>query len=148
MDNKGYATYEFYKTTYYGDSLQEDDFEKWIMRAGRKLDEITSGRLQHAYPEDGYADMQVKFCACDIAEKMYEVDKYLKASSINENGTSSIVKSQSAGNESITFATGETVYASVIKDPRSLSGFYHMTAAQYLVDVTDNTGVCLLYRGV
>lgn len=143
----GYATYEFYKTQYFGDSIAEKDFEKWNERASRKLDELTSRRLQHAYPDDVYADMQIRLCICEIAEKMNEIDKYLRASTLHENGTSRIVKSQSAGSESITYATGETLYANVVKDQNSTNKFYYMTAVQYLANVGDKTGTGLLYRG-
>lgn len=143
-----YADYEFYKNEYYGDTIAESDFPKWADRASRQIDVFTFRRLLSAYPEDEYTDKQIKLCVCDLAQKMMETDKYLKASVLNEEGHSSIVKSVSAGSESITYATGETVYASVIKDERSRTAFYRLTLTEYLNGLTDANGVCLLYAGV
>lgn len=143
-----YADYDFYKNEYYGDTIAESDFPKWADRASRQIDVFTFRRLLSAYPEDEYTDKQIKLCVCDLAQKMMETDKYLKASALNEEGHSSIVKSVSAGSESITYATGETVYASVIKDECSRTAFYRLTLTEYLNGLTDANGVCLLYAGV
>lgn len=143
-----YADYEFYKNEYFGDTIAESDFPKWADRASRQIDVFTFKRLLSAYPEDEYTDKQIKLCMCDLAEKMMETDKYLKASALNEEGHATAVKSVSAGSESITYATGETVYASVIKDERSRTAFYRVTLTEYLNDLTDANGICLLYAGV
>lgn len=143
-----YADYEFYKNEYYGDTIAESDFPKWADKASRQIDVFTFKRLLSAYPEDEYTDKQIKLCMCDLAEKMMETDKYLKASALNEDGHAVAVKSVSAGSESITYATGETVYASVIKDERSRTAFYRVTLTEYLNGLTDANGICLLYAGV
>ncbi len=143
-----YADYEFYKNEYFGDTIAESDFPKWADRASRQIDVFTFRRLLSAYPPDEYTDKQIKLCTCDLAEKMMETDKYLKASALNEEGHATAVKSVSAGSESITYATGETVYASVIKDERSRTAFYRVTLTEYLNGLTDANGICLLYAGV
>lgn len=143
-----YADYEFYKNEYYGDTIAESDFPKWADRASRQIDVFTFRRLLSAYPPDEYTDKQIKLCMCELAEKMMETDKYLKASALNEEGHAGAVKSVSAGSESITYATGETVYASVIKDERSRTAFYRVTLTEYLNGLTDANGICLLYAGV
>jgi len=143
----GYATYEFYKTKYFGDIMDEESFSKWMELAGRQLDSYTDRRLQSAFPEDEYTREQVALCVCELAEKMLETDRYLKASAITENGTSGMVKSISAGSESITYATGETVYAGVLKDQNSLNSFYYAVVTKYLTGLTDADGIHLLYAG-
>lgn len=143
-----YADYGFYTNEYFGDTIAESDFPKWAERASRQIDVYTFRRLQSAYPVDEYTDKQIKICVCDLAQKMMETDKYLKASALNEEGHASVVKSVSAGSESITYATGETVYASVIKDEESRKAFYRSTVTEYLSGLTDADGVCLLYAGV
>lgn len=143
-----YADYEFYKNEYYGNTIAESDFPKWADRASRQIDVFTFRRLLSAYPEDKYTDKQIKLCMCELAEKMMETDKYLKASALNEEGHAATVKSVSAGSESITYTTGETVYASVIKDERSRTAFYRVTLTEYLNGLTDANGICLLYVGV
>lgn len=143
-----YADYEFYKNEYFGDTIAESDFPKWADRASRQIDVFTFRRLLSAYPPDEYTDKQIKLCMCELAEKMMETDKYLKVSALNEEGHATAVKSVSAGSESITYATGETVYASVIKDERSRTAFYRVTLTEYLNGLTDANGICLLYVGV
>lgn len=143
-----YADYEFYKNEYFGDTIAESDFPKWADRASRQIDVFTFKRLQSAYPSDKYTDRQIKLCMCDLAQKMMEADKYMKANTLNEEGHSNVIKSVSAGSESITYATEETVYASVIKDERSRIAFYRVTLTEYLNGLTDADGVCLLYAGV
>lgn len=143
-----YADYEFYKNEYYGDTIAKEDFPRWAERASRQIDVFTFRRLRSAYPADEYTDRQIKLCMCDLAQKMMETDKYLKASSLNDEGHASVVKSVSAGSESITYATGETVYAAVVKDERSRTAFYRVTLTEYLSGLTDADGVCLLYAGV
>lgn len=143
-----YADYEFYKNEYFGDTIAESDFPKWADRASRQIDVFTFRRLLSAYPPDEYTDKQIKLCMCELAEKMMETDKYLKASALNEEGHATAVKSVSAGSESITYATGETVYASAIKDERSRTAFYRVTLTEYLNGLTDANGICLLYAGV
>ncbi len=143
-----YADYEFYKNEYFGDTIAESDFPKWADRASRQIDVFTFRRLLSAYPEDEYTDKQIKLCMCELAEKMMETDKYLKASALNEEGHAATVKSVSAGSESITYTTGETVYASVIKDERSRTAFYRVTLTEYLNGLKDANGICLLYVGV
>lgn len=143
-----YADYEFYKNEYYGNTIAESDFPKWADKASRQIDGYTFRRLLSAYPVDEYTDRQIKLCVCDLAQKIMETDKYLKASALNEEGHASVVKSVSAGSESITYATGETVYASVIKDEQSRKAFYQSTVTEYLSGLTDANGICLLYAGV
>lgn len=143
-----YADYEFYKNEYHGDTIAESDFLKWADKASRQMDVFTFRRLLSAYPTDEYTDKQIKLCVCELAEKIMETDKYLEASALTKDGHASIVKSVSAGSESITYATGETVYANVIKDDRSRKAFYRVTLTDYLSGLTDANGVCLLYAGV
>ena len=143
----GYATYEFYKEKYFGNSIDKSEFDKWNERASSKVDSLTSRRLLTAYPDDDYSDKQIKLCVCALAEKMMEIDKYMTASAIQADGTSKVVLSKSAGSESISYATVETVYANAVKDQRSMNGMYYATVAEYLEDITDANGTCLLYRG-
>lgn len=144
----GYATYDFYKNEYFGNSIDEADFKKWNERASSKVDSFTSRRLLAAYPPDDYSDKQIKLCVCALAEQMLEIDKYMTASAVQADGTSKIVQSKSAGSESISYATVETVYMNAIKDQRSMNSMYYATVAEYLDGITDANGTCLLFRGI
>lgn len=145
----GYTSYEFYKNKYFGSAIDEDDFQQWNEKASRQLDVFTFRRLRDAFPEDAYTKEQIELCVCELAEKMMEMDKYLKASTI-QTGTagmvSGMVKSVSAGSESITYATGETVYANALKDG-NVNEFYQEIAVKYLEGLSDANGIHLLYAG-
>lgn len=143
-----YATYEFYTDKYYGDSIQEADFGKYISKAETIINRVTFNRLLKYPPEDENTQSQIGLCACDLAEKIMEIDKYLKASTINNKGETVMVKSKSAGSESITFATGETIYARLINDNKALEDFYYLTVKNYLGGYEDSSGINLLYAGV
>ena len=39
----GYTTFEFYRDSYYGDSIGESLFPKWNDRASEKLEQLTDG---------------------------------------------------------------------------------------------------------
>lgn len=144
----GYATYEFYKEKYFGNSIDKSEFDKWNERASSKVDSFTSRRLLAAYPSDDYSDRQIKLCVCALAEQMMEVDKYMTASAIQTDGASRIVQSKSAGSESISYATVETIYANAAKDQHSMNGMYYATVMEYLDGITDANETCLLFRGI
>lgn len=144
----GYASYEFYTNKYYGNSILETDFGKWNDKASRQIDILTSRRLLSSYPTDKYTDEQIKLCVCDIAEKMMEIDKYIKASALDSTGKSGIVKSESAGSESVSYATTDTQYSNIANNQETANTFYMSVASSYLSGLTDSNGICLLYKGV
>lgn len=142
-----YASYDFYTTEYHG-TMTEVDFATWITKASRQLDVITSRRLLSAYPDDEYADQQIKMCVCEMAEKMADVDAYIKAQSVRADGTAGVVQSKSAGSESISYAVGESVYRNIVKEPKALDRQIRAIAVNYLAYIEGSDGVCLLYRGM
>ncbi len=143
-----YAAYEFYRDKYYGNSIEEADFNKWLSKAETIINRYTFNRLIKNMPEDEKTQEQIGLCTCDLAEKVMEIDKYIKASSINSNGETIMVKSKSAGSESITFATGETIYARLVNDNKALEAFYYTIVKKYLSGYDDADGINLLYAGV
>ncbi len=142
-----YSDYEFYSKEYHG-TMTEADFAKWITKASRQLDVITSRRLLSAYPDDEYADQQIKMCVCEMAEKMADVDSYIKAQSVRSDGTAGVIQSKSAGSESISYAVGESVYSNIVKEPKALDRQIRAIAVNYLAYIEGSDGVCLLYRGM
>lgn len=144
-----YTTYEFYKGTYGGESVPEDGFDKWRRKAEIILDRYTFNRLRENYPEDEYSDEMIQSAVCEVAENMHEVDRYQKAYALSDNGEATgIVKSKSAGSESITYVTGESVYEQAIKDPDKMEQWSKTVIKNYLSGITDRTGICLLYAGM
>ena len=48
----GYTTFEFYRDSYYGDSIEESLFPKWEDRATTKLDQLTYGNITEESLQD------------------------------------------------------------------------------------------------
>ena len=156
-----YADYQFYTTTYYGDTVPESDFPKYAERASDRIDSITFDRLVNGLPEEERAVTKVKKAVCAVADAMYQIDQIKKASMesvgtvTREDGTvvSKAVSSISSGSESISFATGsfggtESIYGQAAVDKKVESVLLYQVATEYLSGVTDNKGICLLYAGM
>lgn len=82
-----YATYEFYTTTYLGNAIASNAFDRLVLRASSYIDRITDGRASTYSPVG-----TVSMAACAVAE----------AWQINEQGGE--LQSQSVGSWSRTFA--------------------------------------------
>lgn len=156
-----YADYQFYTTTYYGDTVPGSDFLKYAERASDRIDAITFDRLVDGFPEEERASTKVKKAVCAVAEALYQIDQIKKASMesvgtvTREDGTvvSKAVSSISSGSESISFATGssgntESIYGHAALDKKVESVLLYQVATEYLSGVTDKKGICLLYAGI
>lgn len=156
-----YADYQFYTTTYYGDTVPESDFPKYAERASDRIDSITFDRLVNGFPEEERAVTKVKKAVCAVAEALYQIDQIKKSSMesvgtvTREDGTvvSKAVSSISSGSESISFATGsssgaESIYGQATIDKKVESVLLYQIATEYLSGVTDKKGICLLYAGL
>lgn len=156
-----YADYQFYTTTYYGDTVPESDFPKYAERASDRIDMITFDRLVDGLPDDERSQTKIKKAVCALADAIYQIDQVKKASMetvgtvTREDGTvvSKAVSSISSGSESISFATGssggtESIYGQAAVDKKVESVLLYQVAMEYLSGVTDKKGICLLYAGM
>lgn len=156
-----YADYQFYTEKYYGDTVPESDFPKYVERASDRIDAITFDRLIDGLPENERAQTKVKKAVCAVADAMYQIDQIKKASIesvgtvTREDGTvvSKAVSSVSSGSESISFASGssggaESIYGQAAVDKKVESVLLYQVATEYLSSVTDKKGICLLYAGL
>lgn len=82
-----YATYEFYTTTYLGNAIASNEFDRLILRASSYIDQITGGRASTYSPAEA-----VSMAACAVVE----------AWRINEQGGE--LQSQTVGPWSRTYA--------------------------------------------
>lgn len=132
-----YADYTYYKDTYLGNAINEEDFPRLALRSSQYIDYITRNKAQ--------ADMEaVKMACCAIAEQYQMVDaaqtlanKGLTA----ENTDSAEVQSESVGSWSRSYrSSGDSAQAVLGVKNSEQAGIYSI-ALQYLA----NTG--LLYRG-
>lgn len=156
-----YVDYEFYATTYYGDTVPGADFSKYAERASDRIDMITFDRLVDGLPDDERAQTKIKKAVCAVAEALYNID-LIKAAAmetvgtvVREDGTvtGKAVSSVSSGSESISYVTGTSgtssdIYSQAAMDKKVENVLLRQIAAEYLVGVTGKEGVCLLYAGL
>lgn len=131
------TTYEFYTNTYFGDTIGEADFPKWLSRAADKLHYLTYGNItEEAYAEYG---TQIQKATCALMDVMFQIDAETKRATAKDEAN---VKSKSSGSESITFGDRDTTVTKVLADKSAQNRLMQDTIAEYLAD----TG--LMYAGV
>lgn len=131
------TTYEFYKNTYYGETIEESAFSKWLSRATDKLHYLTYGNItEEAYAEYG---TQIQKATCALMDVMFQIDVATKQATAKDETN---VKSKSSGSESITFGDKDTAVTKVLADKSAQNRLMQDTIAEYLAD----TG--LMYAGV
>lgn len=133
----GYTTFEFYRDSYYGDSIGESLFPKWNDRASEKLEQLTYGNVN----EDTLAefDEKIQKATCALADLLYQIDFKTSHASDEKGGN---VKSMSSGGQSISFGSNETLIDKVLNDKVAQNRLCYDTVCEYL------SGTGLLYAGV
>jgi hypothetical protein len=150
-----YVDYEYFKSLYGEDKLTETDFNRLSWDAEREIDKATSGvdnvrKLKVAFPTNEEDAETVKRCVCALIEFLNNLETVEKSSVMvqGSDGTmrGGIIKSVSAGNESITYETSGTVSNAnrSVKD-RDLTVYAFI--ASRLSGVSDANGVNLLFGG-
>lgn len=137
----GYVTHDYYKESYFGSSVESADFDKWESKAKIKLDYLTENRITEEMLLDEKLASKIKMAECEIIDILYKIDKASNMNGVNENGEGKIIKSRSSGSESISYDTGNDIYASAVGDVGATNYICLSSIKQYLFD----TG--LLYRG-
>ena len=101
-----YADYEYYKNTYLGTAIKEDDFPRLSLRASSFLDYYTQGKAAKNADLDA-----LKMACCAIAEQYQYIDtaqalaqKSLSASL--ESSDTGELQSQTVGSWSKTYRSG------------------------------------------
>ena len=128
-----YTSYNYYESGYLmgrDPKLSEDEFPLWEKQAERVLNQYTFSRLASNF---GLITDDVKDCACELAELLYQADKSTQQAA--EQG--GILQSYSNDGESGTFDLSQSTLTEEGK-AKKISEIIH----RYL----GNTG--LLYRGV
>ena len=152
-----YVDYDYYITEY-GGKVPEDDFTRYLRKAERRIDYITSRKLQLAFPEDENDAAAVKDTICELAEFMYRVDLYANSAMdsagvvTQEDGTvkGKVVTSISSGSESISYSASGSASTSVMeaaKDKKVAESAIYSIVSTGLGGIPDNNGVNLLFAG-
>lgn len=139
------------------DEMDEKVFLRLAKDAFRVMDIHTSGvdnvkKLKVFFPEDENDVESIKHCAAKLINTMEQVQKAETAVSGFESTDygvrSKVISSISAGNESISYATGSTsAVDEAAKDITARSKLYANIVCEYLRGVSDKNGVSLLYKG-
>lgn len=156
-----YIDYTYY-TSIYGE-IPEADFNRLSWEACRKVDTYTSGidnvrKLKVAFPTDEDDAEAVKRCVCKLIQVMQEIEEAEKSARQavgyieTDNGLKGkVISSVSAGNESISYAVGnsgaKTIFDEAISDKGAQEQLFRQTVYDYLSGITDANGVNLLYMG-
>lgn len=135
-----YADYEYYTTTYFGQTIRESEFHRLSLRASSYLDYYTRGRAAQNPDLDA-----LKMACCALAEQyqMMETAQQAANKSISAALESSggEVQSETVGSWSKSFRSGGDTAASVLAAAQTGQASLASIAAQYLA------GTGLLYRG-
>lgn len=133
----GYTTFEFYKNSYYGDSVEESLFQKWEDKASMKLDLLTYGNIN----DDTRTkfDERIQKATCALVDLLYQID--YKTAHANDAQAGN-VKAMSSGGQSISFGSNETLVDKVLNDKIAQNRLCYDTICEYL------SGTGLLYAGI
>lgn len=136
-----YADYEFYKDTYLGTAIREEDFPRLALRASGFLDYYTQGRAA------GNAGLQaVKMACCAVAEQYQIIESAgeLARNSLfaGREASGSEVQSESVGSWSRSYRSGGESAAAAAAAAAAGQSALASAARMYL----QTTG--LLYRGM
>lgn len=148
-----YADYTFYKDSYYGDMLTEDNADKWLDMASDEIDALTFGRLTFAFPTVAAHVTKVRKAVCAVAEALYQIDLQRKATAVQQAADGSYrgaVASISSGRESISYAVGNataSTYAAAAANAVEQTKLLSSIAVKYLANIPDANGINLLYAG-
>lgn len=165
-----YCDYNFYESTYHGNVIDRESFDRLCDRASDKLDYHTMERLEvvEEKPEDSEetvyviymcgelldekTEIKVKKAVCKIAEIIYDIEQFESQSrsaagfeSTDSGLKGKVISSVSSGTESISYATGtadKSYVADLAKDKNATEQYIYESIREYL------SGTGLLYAGL
>ena len=163
-----YADYDFYKTSFFGETVTESDFMRFSERASDFIDMMTFDRLADGLPSDERQQKRIKKAVCTLADLMYQIDLAQKnaiaaaggtlTSAGTSDGTSTgVITSKSSGSESISYATPQQIGASAKEwsavyaaagDVQKTNDLLLKTALPLLMGVRTDEGIPILYAGL
>lgn len=134
-----YADYDFYRSEYFGQIIEEADFPRLALHASQYIDYITQGRADRSAGLEA-----VKMCCCALAEQYQTIEtaqalaqKNLAAGAAD----SAEVQSETVGSWSRSYRSGGDSAQSAAQAAEAVRSALLDIARRYLT----NTG--LLYRG-
>lgn len=155
-----YINFDEYTALY--DPIEERDFNRLVFQACQAVDNLTTGvdgvkKLKVAFPVDEDSADAVKHCVASVTNLLYQIQEAEKSAFLargyaeTANGLQGkVVSSVSAGNESVSFASGggPTAVDNAVTNIAERNRLIQSIVREYLSGVTDANGVNLLYMGV
>ena len=155
-----YINFDEYTALY--DRIEERDFNRLVFQACQAVDNLTTGvdgvkKLRVAFPADEDNATAVKHCVASVTNLLYQIQEAEKSAFLargyaeTANGLQGkVVSSVSAGNESVSFASGggSTAVDKAVTNIAERNRLIRSVVREYLSGVTDANGVNLLYMGV
>lgn len=154
-----YADFNYYLTEYMGDVLESADFVKYSKKAAKRIDNLTTGKLRFAFPFDEHAANAVKDCECELADFLFQLDRYARAA-MDSVGTitqadgsvrGKVVTSVTSGSESVGYSASAAVNTELMeaaKDSKIADSIINRIITENLSYMADANGINLLYRGI
>lgn len=152
-----YAEHDYYSTEY-GGKMSAGDYKRFGRRAEHRIDSITGGKLQFAFPTNKRDAETVKDCVCELADFLWQIDTY-NNSAMESMGTvaqadgtvkGKVITSISSGSESIGYSaagSSSTATMEAAKDKKVADTMIYGMVRDSLGGVPDANGVNLLYAG-
>lgn len=155
-----YINFDEYTALY--DPIEERDFNRLVFQACQAVDNLTTGvdgvkKLRVAFPVDEDSADAVKHCVASVTNLLYQIQEAEKSAFLargymeTANGLQGkVVSSVSAGNESVSFASGggSTAVDKAVTNIAERNRLIQSIVREYISGVTDANGVNLLYMGV
>lgn len=129
-----FIDFNYYSNTFHGNILTSQNFNKYASKACNYISAETMDRIKdstiNAYPQELVND--IKDCACDLAEKFYNYDKiYKNAINLSSGESNSNVKSERAGEVSITYGRSDSLIKN-FSDPKYFKSYLEATLHAYI----------------
>lgn len=155
-----YITLAEYSKLY--NPMEEPLFNRLCFDACRVMDIHTTGidnvkKLKKFFPTDEYDSNAVKYCAAKLINILYQIHEaeknFMELHGYESTGSGlhgKVISSVTAGNESISYATGNskaTAIDAAVSDKTAKDKLLVGTVRDYLQGVDDVNGVSLLYMG-
>lgn len=97
-----YADYKFYKNSYLGELVKEEDYPKYEMRAREELDYYT--RMRIPFLKDEIKMERVKMCESKLIDLLFNYDQELSRINEYENRMlDGVIASETVGKQSISY---------------------------------------------
>lgn len=128
-----YTTFDFYKNTYFGNSISEENFSRVSERASEWIDYLTFNRITNEILLE--YNIKIQKTCCAIAEFFNDIDIYNSCTLDNTDNRQ--ISSKTVGSISITYTNKVSYVEKYINDNSKINTHIYELALHYL----SNTGL-------